>query len=185
RCSKLRISKGHMSTLLQASIIVHRLNTFTHLLEEGVAHEISGFDVTTYKSNMDCKLSDSLSSFASKIIRSLLKSQLLLQYLLSSLGSMTTDSSLQYSILTISFQFTVLFDSYFPFLDMDEVKRDVSQSYGNLVDGSGRFVPNRNVIYLMEKLITFMELTSTQWKESSPNLHNQTGDGPLTRRRSG
>ena len=92
------------STLLQASIIVHRLNTFTHLLEEGVAHEISGFDVTTYKSNMDCKLSDSLSSFASKIIRSLLKSQLLLQYLLSSLGSMTTDSSLQYSILTISFQ---------------------------------------------------------------------------------
>ncbi|KAL0753833.1 hypothetical protein Bca101_091501 [Brassica carinata] len=133
------------STLLQASIIVHRLNTFTHLLEEGVAHEISGFDVTTYKSNMDCKLSDSLSSFASKIIRSF----------------------------------------YFPFLDMDEVKRDVSQSYGNLVDGSGRFVPNRNVIYLMEKLITFMELTSTQWKESSPNLHNQTGDGPLTRRRSG
>ncbi|KAF2565677.1 hypothetical protein F2Q68_00024902 [Brassica cretica] len=44
------------STLLQASIIVHRLNTFTHLLEEGVTHEISGFDVTTYKSNMDCKL---------------------------------------------------------------------------------------------------------------------------------
>ncbi|CAF1829508.1 unnamed protein product [Brassica oleracea var. botrytis] len=98
---------------------------------------------------------------------------------------MTTDSSLQYSILTISFQFTVLFDSYFPFLDMDAVKRDVSQSYGNLVDGSGRFVPNRNVIYLREKLITFMELTSIQWKESSPNLHNQTGDGPLTRRRNG
>ncbi|CAF2062208.1 unnamed protein product [Brassica oleracea] len=52
---------------------------------------------------------------------------------------MTTDSSLHYSILTISFQvnqtvwFTVLFDSYFPFLDMDAVKRDVSQSYGKLV----------------------------------------------------
>ncbi|CAN6937427.1 unnamed protein product [Brassica oleracea] len=104
---------------------------------------------------------------------------------------MTTDSSLHYSILTISFQvnqtvwFTVLFDSYFPFLDMDAVKRDVSQSYGNLAEGSGRFVPNRNVIYLREKLITFLALISTQWKESSQNLHNQIGDGPLTWRRNG
>ena len=83
------------STLLQASIIVHRFNSFTHFLEW----------FWCYKSNIDCKLSDSLSSFASKILRSLLKSQLLLlQYLLSSLGSMTTASPLHYSILTISFQ---------------------------------------------------------------------------------
>ncbi|CAF2062204.1 unnamed protein product [Brassica oleracea] len=52
-------------------------------------------------------------------------------------------------------------------------------------NGSKRFVPNRNVIYLREKLITFLALISTQWKESSPNLHNQTGDGPLTQRRNG
>ncbi|KAF3562360.1 hypothetical protein DY000_02013882 [Brassica cretica] len=41
---------------------------------------------------------------------------------------------------------------------MDAVNRDVSPSHGNIVDGSGRFVSNRTVIDLREKLITFMEL---------------------------
>ncbi|KAF3555321.1 hypothetical protein F2Q69_00012012 [Brassica cretica] len=206
------------------------------------------------KNNIDCKLSDSLSSFASKILRSLLKSQLL-QYLLSSLGSMTTDSHTAITNSTTCFldvlRFAGVINSTFSdheqsvrpiMVDlqvdrlsgdeqsneidgpqtrhphpvaaqhnccngrggnyylgddipgvhvspanalMDKVKRDVSQSYGNLVEGSGRFVPNRNVIYLREKLITFLALISTQWKESSPNLRNQTGDGPLTRRRNG
>ncbi|KAF2565683.1 hypothetical protein F2Q68_00024904 [Brassica cretica] len=199
------------------------------------------------KNNIDCKLSDSLSSFASKILRSLLKSQLP-QYLLSSLGSMTTDSHTALTNSTTCFldvlRFVGVINSTFSdheqsarpiMVDslillisistrgigpvshifyrhhccngrggndylgddipgvhvspanalMDKVKRDVSQSYGNLVERSGRFVPNRNVIYLREKLITFLALISTQWKESSPNLHNQTGDGPLTRRRNG
>ncbi|XP_013713424.1 probable acyl-CoA dehydrogenase IBR3 isoform X2 [Brassica napus] len=38
------------------------------------------------------------------------------------------------------------------------INRDVSPSHGNIVDGSGRFVSNRTVIDLREKLITFMEL---------------------------
>ncbi|CAH8359685.1 unnamed protein product [Eruca vesicaria subsp. sativa] len=41
---------------------------------------------------------------------------------------------------------------------MDAVNRDVNPSYGNLVDGSRRIVPNRKVIDLREKLIMFMEL---------------------------
>ncbi|KAL1211893.1 putative acyl-CoA dehydrogenase IBR3 [Cardamine amara subsp. amara] len=37
------------------------------------------------------------------------------------------------------------------------VKGDVSPSYESLVDGSGRFVPNRKVLELRKKLIKFME----------------------------
>ncbi|CAA7017107.1 unnamed protein product [Microthlaspi erraticum] len=37
------------------------------------------------------------------------------------------------------------------------VKRDVSTPYESIVDGSGRFVPNRKVLELRKKLIKFME----------------------------
>nr|BAF01758.1 putative acetyl-coA dehydrogenase [Arabidopsis thaliana] len=37
------------------------------------------------------------------------------------------------------------------------VQRDVSPSYESLVDGSGRFIPNRKVLELRQKLIKFME----------------------------
>uniref|UniRef100_A0A1J3EF70 Acyl-CoA dehydrogenase family member 10 n=1 Tax=Noccaea caerulescens TaxID=107243 RepID=A0A1J3EF70_NOCCA len=37
------------------------------------------------------------------------------------------------------------------------VKKDVSTTYESLVDGSGRFVPNRKVLELRKKLIKFME----------------------------
>lgn len=37
------------------------------------------------------------------------------------------------------------------------VKRGMSPSYESLVDGSGRFVPNRKVLELRQKLIKFME----------------------------
>jgi len=40
---------------------------------------------------------------------------------------------------------------------MDAVQRDVSPSYESLVDGSGRFIPNRKVLELRQKLIKFME----------------------------
>ena len=51
------ICHASQATLTQATVNVHRLNTFRHLFNVGSMYSVSGFDVT--HSNLNFKLSDS------------------------------------------------------------------------------------------------------------------------------